>query len=103
MPRRASTRLNRAFSTCTAGRIEWVLMERRIQTGRRLPALALLVYTCFVPAYSQTTMFCVPSAVPPVVRSEGVAERMGDILLDCSGGTPFAMVAGNLTVFLSVN
>ena len=48
-------------------------------------------------------MFCVPSAVPPVVRSEGVAERMGDILLDCSGGTPFAVVAGNLTVFLSVN
>ncbi|HKX00053.1 MAG TPA: hypothetical protein VJN43_20085 [Bryobacteraceae bacterium] len=41
--------------------------------------------------------------MPPIVRSEGVTERMGDILLDCSGGANGAVVAGNLTVFLTVN
>jgi uncharacterized protein (TIGR03437 family) len=48
-------------------------------------------------------MFCTPSAVPPIVRSEGIAERTGDILLDCASGTPGAIVKGNLTVFLNVS
>ena len=48
-------------------------------------------------------MFCTPSAVPPIVRSEGITERTGDILLDCTRGTPGAIVKGNLTVFLNVS
>ncbi|MGH9658555.1 MAG: hypothetical protein ACRD96_08420, partial [Bryobacteraceae bacterium] len=46
-------------------------------------------------------LFCTPSAVPPLVHSEGLAERLGDILLDCAGGPP-GPVAGNLAFFLTV-
>jgi len=36
------------------------------------------------------------------VRAEGLTERLGDILMDCSGSTPGAVFSGNLTVFLPV-
>lgn len=44
---------------------------------------------------------CVTTAVAPVVRAEGITERVGDIVLTCTG-TPNQEVTGNLTVFLSV-
>jgi uncharacterized protein (TIGR03437 family) len=37
------------------------------------------------------------------VRSEGITESVGDIVLDCSGGVPGATLTSNLTVFLNVN
>ncbi|MGH9665290.1 MAG: IPT/TIG domain-containing protein [Bryobacteraceae bacterium] len=46
---------------------------------------------------------CRASATPPVVHAEGMAERVGDISLACSGGVPNAGVSGNLSLFLSVN
>ena len=46
---------------------------------------------------------CNAAAQPPLVRTEGITERTGDILLSCSGGTPGAQITGNLTLFLSVN
>lgn len=48
------------------------------------------------------TVLCVSSAAPALVRAEGVTERLGDIVLNCSG-TPGASVSGNLMVFLGVN
>src|SRR5579863_6650656 len=78
-------------------------MERRNPIGGRLPVLALLVHTCFLPAHAQTDLTCTSFAVPAIVRAEGVAEKMGDILLNCTGGVPGAAVATNLTVFLTVN
>src|SRR5271154_4889896 len=42
---------------------------------------------------------CNPSANPPVVRAEGLTERIGDILMACSGGNPNGHVSGNLTLF----
>jgi uncharacterized protein (TIGR03437 family) len=42
---------------------------------------------------------CVPSANPPVVRVEGLTERIGDIEITCSGGIPSAQISGNLSVF----
>jgi uncharacterized protein (TIGR03437 family) len=42
------------------------------------------------------------SAVPTQVRAEGLAERTGDILLQCSGSNPGAVLTGNLSVFLPV-
>lgn len=45
---------------------------------------------------------CSPTAVPTTVRSEGVAERTGDVLLSCSGGQPSAQVTGNIIVSLNV-
>lgn len=48
-------------------------------------------------------MTCTASAVPTLVRTEGLAERMGDILLQCSGGTAGSAMSGNLNIFLPVN
>jgi uncharacterized protein (TIGR03437 family) len=56
----------------------------------------------FVSAAS-AALTCAGSAVPAVVSSEGLTERLGDVVLSCSGGTPSQAVAGNLTLFLSVN
>lgn len=78
-------------------------MARRIRIGKRLPGAALLLYTCFLPAYSQSTLVCTTTAVNALVRSEGVTEQMGDVVLDCSGGKPGVTITVNLTVFLTVN
>jgi uncharacterized protein (TIGR03437 family) len=50
-----------------------------------------------------SVLTCTTSAEPPVVKGEGIAERTGDIALNCSGGAPGAMVNGNLSIFLNVN
>jgi uncharacterized protein (TIGR03437 family) len=42
------------------------------------------------------------TAVPTQVRAEGLAERTGDILLQCSGSNSGAVLTGNLSVFLPV-
>jgi uncharacterized protein (TIGR03437 family) len=54
-------------------------------------------------ANAQTILTCNSIAVPPIVRTEGIAERIGDIVLNCSGGAPAARITGNLSIFLSVN
>jgi uncharacterized protein (TIGR03437 family) len=54
-------------------------------------------------SYSSNALVCSGSAVPLVIHSEGLAERMGDIVLSCSGGTPGAAMLGNLTIILGVN
>jgi uncharacterized protein (TIGR03437 family) len=64
----------------------------------RLLSLSLFLAFTFR-ANSQTPTTCAVSAVPPTVRSEGLTERMGDIVLQCSG-TPGATVSGNLSVTL---
>jgi len=87
-------------------RIKWVSMEPLIRSGKRFSGLLILLGLSISFAYpqtSQTTLFCTPSAVPPIVRSEGITERTGDILLDCTSGAPGATVKGNLTVFLNVS
>jgi hypothetical protein len=43
---------------------------------------------------------CAVTATPATIRSEGVAERLGDILLDCTG-TPGQQTSGNLVLFLN--
>jgi uncharacterized protein (TIGR03437 family) len=56
-------------------------------------------------SYAQTSpasASCAVSAVPTTVRAEGLTERMGDIVLACSGTTPGAVLSGNLSVFLPV-
>jgi uncharacterized protein (TIGR03437 family) len=45
---------------------------------------------------------CRITAVSPAIHSEGVSERLGDILLACSG-TPGRAVSGNLTISLNTN
>jgi uncharacterized protein (TIGR03437 family) len=48
---------------------------------------------------AQTT-FCTTSAVPPLLRAEGLAERVGDIQLLCTGA-PNGSLTGNFTFVLS--
>ncbi len=51
---------------------------------------------------------CVANAgVPPIVRSEGVTELVGDLILNCSGGTPTPagtpIPLSNIQIFLNTN
>jgi uncharacterized protein (TIGR03437 family) len=69
-------------------------------TGKRAVPLVALLALAIGPALAQTQPSCVVTAVPLPVRAEGLTERVGDILLQCSGYTPGAALSGNLTVFL---
>src|SRR5689334_7033537 len=69
----------------------------------RIAGLTLLLLSSFSTAYSQSSLVCSSTAAPPLVRAEGLSERLGDIVLNCAGGNPGAVISGNLTVFLSVN
>lgn len=51
-------------------------------------------------AQQRGPLVCQPSAVPAIVRSEGLAEQLGDILLNCTGGYPSDTLSMNLGVFL---
>ncbi|MBI2685978.1 MAG: hypothetical protein HYX27_06660 [Acidobacteria bacterium] len=50
------------------------------------------------PAQSFSPLNCVASAVPALVHLEGLAERVGDIVLNCTGGTPNGTVRGDIRV-----
>jgi uncharacterized protein (TIGR03437 family) len=41
--------------------------------------------------------------MPVQVRAEGLTERMGDIVVQCSGSSPGAVLSGNITIFLPVS
>jgi|SRR5580704_14796245 hypothetical protein len=47
------------------------------------------------------------AAVPPIVRAEGLTELVGDLTLNCNGGTPTLLnqniPLSNVTIFLSTN
>src|SRR5215212_190713 len=49
-----------------------------------------------------SALTCTPSAVTPVLHAEGLAERLGDILLTCTDG-PAGPLGFNLNVTLNVN
>jgi len=62
----------------------------------------------FANAQNTGTLQCVANAgVPPTVRAEGLTELVGDVTLNCTGGTPTAagvtIPASNVTVFLNTN
>ena len=52
---------------------------------------------------------CNSVAVPPIVRAEGIAELVGDVILTCtnvpptSGGTAVSHLVTNVSVSLNVN
>ena len=86
-------------------------MEPHIRTGKAargsrhvLPLTLFFLTVCATSA--QTLPFaghCAVTSVPVNVRSEGVTERLGDIVLQCSGSNPGAVFSGNLTITLPVN
>src|ERR1035441_7822428 len=73
-----------------------------IHLGKRAVPLVALLALAIGPTFAQTQSPCVVSAVPLQVRAEGLTERMGDIVLDCSGSKPGAVLSGNLTISLPV-
>jgi len=73
-------------------------------------AVLALLSSFAVPANAQSTpaLQCTfNAAVTPTVRAEGLTELVGDIVLNCTGGTPtaagFPVPQANVTVFLSTN
>jgi uncharacterized protein (TIGR03437 family) len=45
---------------------------------------------------------CTAAANPPLIHAEGVAERLGDVVLECMGA-PGTVVFGNFSITLNVN
>src|SRR5262249_23882193 len=73
-------------------------------------ACLILVLGSVVPASAQLTpaFSCIANAaVPPLVRAEGLTEKVGDVVLSCTGGTstaPGAQIpAVNIQVFLNTS
>src|SRR5271166_6388475 len=72
-----------------------------------LAVVALLAGSA-VPASAQAAVTCGSSVtVTPIVRSQGLTELVGDLVLTCTGGTPTLagnpVPAVNITVFLNTN
>lgn len=74
-----------------------------------LAVVALMIGAAATANAQQVAAFsCVGNAgVPPIVRAEGLAELVGDIVLNCSGGTPTAasvlVPQTNVQIFLNTN
>jgi hypothetical protein len=65
-------------------------------------ALAVLVLVLTTVASAQT-YHCDASAGSPLIRSEGIAEIVGDIVLNCSGNVPTGGIQANIRVQLNTN
>uniref|UniRef100_Q02A65 IPT/TIG domain-containing protein n=1 Tax=Solibacter usitatus (strain Ellin6076) TaxID=234267 RepID=Q02A65_SOLUE len=81
-------------------------MEQLIETGKRTIKYLCLVQIFLFTAFAQTTpspIHCQTSSTPLQVRAEGLTERLGDILLQCSSSNSGTVFNANLTVFLPVN
>ena len=70
---------------------------------------ALAVAALFIStASAQPAFTCTSNAgVPPLVRSQGITELIGDVILNCTGGVPTVLGAvvpqNNVQVFLNTN
>jgi hypothetical protein len=62
----------------------------------------------YIPSPGFGALACVSNAgVPPLVRAEGLSELVGDLVLNCKGGTPTAagqpVPRANIQIFLNTN
>jgi hypothetical protein len=77
------------------------MTTKHLRSGAYLVAGFL---TCLAPAVAQSFVTCNTNAgVRPTVRLEGRAELLGDVILDCTGGTAGASISTTLTVSLNTN
>jgi uncharacterized protein (TIGR03437 family) len=72
-----------------------------------MPIRALLPFSLFLLsvgiAQPQSSPFtCTTGAVNPALHAEGIAEVVGDILLNCTGGSPGTAITVNLAISLNV-
>jgi hypothetical protein len=70
-----------------------------------LPVLALVVMMATAASAANATFQCAANAgVPPLIRSEGLAEPVGDLTLNCTGGADDGVATFvNVQIFLSTN
>jgi len=71
-------------------------------------AVTALMFGAAASANAQPAFSCNTNAgVPPIVRAEGLTELVGDLILNCTGGTPTAVDAAvpqvNFQIFLNTN
>src|SRR5260221_413042 len=71
---------------------------------RFVPAFLFLFLAIFAgpKARAASVVICSATEDPLEVRAEGITERVGDFVLNCSGGSPGQQVLANITVYLSV-
>jgi hypothetical protein len=79
-----------------------------IETRRRLETRGLFWGALLLLAQSGTAqvlppMSCSTSAVPALLRAEGKAELVADIVLTCTGGSPSIPMMANFSLFLNTN
>jgi uncharacterized protein (TIGR03437 family) len=79
-------------------------MKHPIALSKRtlLYVCLLQLSICATFAQQPSTARCAVSTSPPQVRAEGLTERLGDIVLQCSGSTPGTLFNGNFTLFFPV-
>ena len=73
-----------------------------VRFGIPVRVIAGFALTVAAACAQNSILTCQSTLNPILVRGEGLAERMGDILFQCSGGAPNQSIVGNLSVFLSV-
>src|ERR1022692_4078768 len=81
-------------------------MKQFIAFGKRtivnVCLLQISVYAAFAQLPSSTAR-CQVSASPVQVRAEGLTERLGDVVLQCSGANPGTVFSGNFTLYFPVS
>src|SRR5580658_6900746 len=81
-------------------------MVHLIPTGKRLSlslaALSLFI-TCTYAQNPASSGQCAVSSSPPQVRSEGLTEKVGNILFQCSNYPASAVISGNISLFFPVS
>ena len=81
-------------------------MALLIPNGKRLSLSLAALSLSICTTYAQTPASsgqCTVSTVPVQVRAEGLTERLGNIIFQCSNYPASAVVSGNLTLFLPVS
>jgi hypothetical protein len=74
------------------------------RVNRQLLCAAVLIVASQAAFAQVPSMTCTVNApAPPVVRAEGRAELVSDLVLVCNGGNPTAAAAVNITLFLNTN
>jgi len=62
-------------------------------------AVVALLSSLAAPVYAQAVTCSASAGVPPVIRSEGVAEQVGDVVLNCTGAATPGTI--NVQIFLN--
>ncbi len=80
-------------------------MGQSIAYGKRTALYVCLLPLSICAAFAQTpsSTRCQVSTSPVPVRAEGLTERLGDIVLQCSGSNPGTVFSGNFTLYFPVS